>query len=117
LVPHAKEPGNSVGLATDYGLNDRLIGFRFLTGIGNFSLRHHVGPIQPLTQWVLWARSLTVKWPEREADHSPPSTKTPLPNTSSQRGAQLSTGTTLTLRQEHWLWVYENRVLERIFGP
>jgi hypothetical protein len=29
-------------------------------------------PIQPPTQWVSWALSLGVKWPGREADHSPP---------------------------------------------
>jgi hypothetical protein len=30
-------------------------------------------PTQPPIQWVLGALSLTVKWPGREADHSPPS--------------------------------------------
>jgi hypothetical protein len=31
------------------------------------------GPTQPPIQWVLIAISLGVKWPDREADHSPPS--------------------------------------------
>jgi hypothetical protein len=33
---------SSVGIATDYGLDDRMIGFRFPAGVGNFSLRHRV---------------------------------------------------------------------------
>jgi hypothetical protein len=32
-----------------------------------------LGPTQPPIQWVPVALSLVVKWPEREADHSPPS--------------------------------------------
>jgi len=31
------------------------------------------GSSQPLIQWVLGTLSLGVKWPRREADHSPPS--------------------------------------------
>jgi hypothetical protein len=31
-----------VGIATGYGLNDRMIGVRFLAGTGNFSLLHRV---------------------------------------------------------------------------
>jgi hypothetical protein len=31
----------SVGIAIGYGLDDRMIGVRFPTGAGNFSLRHH----------------------------------------------------------------------------
>jgi len=46
-------------------------------------------------QWVLGALSLVVKWPEHEADHSPPSSAkvkmygsiTLLPHTSSWHGA------------------------------
>jgi hypothetical protein len=33
---------SSVGIATDYGLDDRVIGVRFLAGAGNFSLHHRV---------------------------------------------------------------------------
>jgi hypothetical protein len=33
---------SSVGIATGYGLNDRMIGVRFSAWAGNFSLRHHV---------------------------------------------------------------------------
>jgi len=32
-----------------------------------------LGPTQPPIQWVSRALSLGVKWPGREADHSPPS--------------------------------------------
>jgi hypothetical protein len=34
--------GISVSIATGYGLDDRMIGVRFSTGAGNFSLRHRV---------------------------------------------------------------------------
>jgi hypothetical protein len=37
-----KSRDSSVGTATGYGLNDRLIGVRFPAGVGNFSLRHRV---------------------------------------------------------------------------
>jgi hypothetical protein len=33
----------------------------------------NLGPTQPPIQWVPGALSLGVKWPGREADHSPPS--------------------------------------------
>jgi hypothetical protein len=54
-----------------------------------------VGPTQAPIQWVAGALSLEVKWPEREADHSPPSSQECVelylhsPNTPSWRGAQL----------------------------
>jgi hypothetical protein len=35
--------------------------------------RPFLGPTQPPIQWVSRALSLGVKWPGREADHSPPS--------------------------------------------
>jgi hypothetical protein len=35
--------------------------------------RPTLGLTQPLTQWVLWALSLRVKWLERETNHSSPS--------------------------------------------
>jgi hypothetical protein len=82
---------------------------RFPAGAGNFSLLHHVQPAlgftQPPIQWVPGALSLRVKQPGLEADHSPPSSAevnnawhyTSTRNTSSWRGAQLDTGTTLSL--------------------
>jgi hypothetical protein len=46
-------------------------------GLGIFLLttasRSALGPTQPPIQWVPGALSLGVKWPGREADHSPPS--------------------------------------------
>jgi hypothetical protein len=33
---------SSAGIATDYGLEDRMIGVRVPAGAGNFSLRHRV---------------------------------------------------------------------------
>jgi hypothetical protein len=37
-----KSRDSSVGIATDYGLDDRIIGVRIPVGAGNFSLRHRV---------------------------------------------------------------------------
>jgi hypothetical protein len=62
-----------------------------------------LGPTQPPIQWVLGALSLGAKRPGREADRSPASSAevknawsyTSTPNTSSWRGAWLSTGTNL----------------------
>jgi hypothetical protein len=57
-----------------------------------------LGPTQSPIQWVPGALSLRVKWPGREADHSPPSGAEVKecvalylhsPNTPSWRGAQL----------------------------
>jgi hypothetical protein len=36
------EGGSSVGTATGYGLDDQMIGARFLAGAGNFPRRHSV---------------------------------------------------------------------------
>jgi hypothetical protein len=36
--------------------------------------RKALGPTQPPIQWLPGALSLGVKWPGREADHSPPCT-------------------------------------------
>jgi hypothetical protein len=46
-------------------------GIWFPAGAGNFSSTPRLE--KPPTQWVLWTRSLQVKRPGREADHSPPS--------------------------------------------
>jgi hypothetical protein len=39
---HFKSRGSWVGIATDYGLDDRMIRFRIPAGDGNFSLLHRV---------------------------------------------------------------------------
>jgi hypothetical protein len=65
------------GIATGYGLDDRMIGVPVPAGTGNFFFdvsRKALGPTQPLIQWVSGVLSLGVKRPGREADHSPPST-------------------------------------------
>jgi hypothetical protein len=67
----------SVGIATGYALDDRMIGSRFPAGLGIFLFdtvsRPVLGPTQPPIQWVPGALSLGVKRPGREAGHSPPS--------------------------------------------
>jgi hypothetical protein len=68
---------SSVGIALGYDLGDRSYRVRFPGGLGNFLFttvsRTALGPTQLPIQWVLGALSLGVKRPEREADHSPPS--------------------------------------------
>jgi hypothetical protein len=68
---------SSVGIATGYGLDDRMIGVWFPAGLGIFLFdipsRPALVPTQPPIQWVTRALSLGVKRPGREADHSPPS--------------------------------------------
>jgi hypothetical protein len=68
---------NSSVIATGYGLDDRMTWVRFSPGAGYFFFfPHHVqtgsGPTQSPVQWILEYISLVVKWPEREADNSPP---------------------------------------------
>jgi hypothetical protein len=60
---------SSVGIATGYGLDDRMIGVRFPAGATNFSLHHRV----QTGSGAHPASYPGVKWPGREADHSPPS--------------------------------------------
>jgi hypothetical protein len=73
----SKSQDSSVGIATDYRSDDRIIGVQIPAGAGNFSFRHSdqtgSGPTQPQMQWVPGALSPGVKRPGREADHSPPS--------------------------------------------
>jgi hypothetical protein len=68
---------SSVGIALGYGLDDRGSKVRFPAGAGNFSLHHHVqngSGTHPASYPVGTRGSLPrVKRPEREADHSPPS--------------------------------------------
>jgi hypothetical protein len=64
-----------VGIATGYGLEDRIIGVRISGGgAGTFSLRHRVqtsSGAHPVSYPVgISALSLGVKRPRREADHS-----------------------------------------------
>jgi hypothetical protein len=67
---------SSVGIATGYELDDRMIGVRFLRGAEIFldtMSRPVLEPTKPPMQRVLGAVSLGLKWPGREADHAPPS--------------------------------------------
>jgi hypothetical protein len=73
--------GELIGIALGYGLDDR--GFESRQGLANFLFTTAsgpaLGPTQPPIQWVKRALPLAVKWPRREADHSPPTT-TPVQN-------------------------------------
>jgi hypothetical protein len=62
---------SSVGVATDYGLDDRRVGVRVPVGSRIFSTssRPALGPTQPPVQWVLGALSPGVKRQGRETDH------------------------------------------------
>jgi hypothetical protein len=67
---------------------------RQVISLSSITSRPVLGPTQPPIQWVLGTLSPGVKWPGREADHSPPSSvevksggaMPPLPHTSSWRG-------------------------------
>jgi hypothetical protein len=51
-----------------------MIGVRMPAGGGNFSYHHRAPePTRPPIQWVQRSLSLEIKRPERETDHSPPS--------------------------------------------
>jgi hypothetical protein len=62
-------------LTPGYGLCDRGFESRQELGIFLFTTvsRPTMGPIQPLIQWITRTLSRVVKRPERETDHSPPS--------------------------------------------
>jgi hypothetical protein len=92
------------------GWTIRVFGFDCRRGLRIFFFttvyRRALGPTQPPIQWVPGALSLGVKWPGREADHSPPSMAEVKecaelylhsPNMTSWRGAQLKKGTGTTL--------------------
>jgi hypothetical protein len=99
----------SIGIATSSGLDDRGSKVRFPAGAGNFSFHHRVqngSGAYPATYPMGTRGSFPgVKQPWCEADHSPLSSAevknawsyTSTPNTSSWRGALLSTGTSLPL--------------------
>jgi hypothetical protein len=63
---------SSVGIALDYGLNDRGSRVRFPAGAGLFTTtsRTALGSTQPPIQGIPEALSPGVKRPRREADHS-----------------------------------------------
>jgi hypothetical protein len=60
------------GIATGYGLDDRIIGVRFPAEAGNYSLRHpvHTGSGSHLTFYSVGNGGSI---PAGKADHSPPS--------------------------------------------
>jgi hypothetical protein len=72
-----KSRDSSIGMALGYGLGDRGSRVRFPAELGIFLFttvsRTALGITQPPIQWVPGSLSLGVKWPGREADHSPPS--------------------------------------------
>jgi hypothetical protein len=67
---------SSVGIATDYGLDDRMSGVRIPAMAENFSVHHHVqngsGIHPPSYPMGIGSSFPGVKRPGREADHSPP---------------------------------------------
>jgi hypothetical protein len=67
---------SAVGTATGCGLDDEDVGVRVPGGSNNFlfptSARLALGSNQPPIQCAPRALSPGVKWPRREADHSPP---------------------------------------------
>jgi hypothetical protein len=78
LQPIIKSRDSSVGIALGYGLDDRVSRVRFPAGAENFSLHQRVqnGSGAHPASYPMGTRGSFpgVKWPEREADHSPPST-------------------------------------------
>jgi hypothetical protein len=95
----------------------RVLRFKSQWGLGIFlfitASRTALGSTQPPIQWVPGALFLGIKWPEHEADHSPPSSvkvkenvelHIHSPNMPSWHGAQLkSTGTILPLLYSYTL--------------
>jgi hypothetical protein len=71
---HNRSQDSVVGIATSYGLYDRGVGVRVPVGSRFFSSpkRPDRRSTQPPIQWVPGALSPGVKQPEREVDHSPP---------------------------------------------
>jgi hypothetical protein len=77
LYTSYKSRDTSVCIALGYELDDRGSRVRFPAGLGislfTTASRTALGPNQPPIQWAPGALSLRVKRPEREVDHSPPS--------------------------------------------
>jgi hypothetical protein len=101
--PEGKSRDSSVGIALGYGMDDRGSRYDYRWGLGIFlfttASRTALEPTQPPIRWMPGALSLGVKWPGREADHSPPSSAEVKElvelylhslNTPSWRGAQLN---------------------------
>jgi hypothetical protein len=93
---------SSVGIALGYGMDDNCSRVRFPAGTGNVSLHYRFqngsGAHPASYPMGTGAVSLGVKRPGRAADHSPPSSAEVKQCVSTPcRGAQLSTGTTLSL--------------------
>jgi hypothetical protein len=69
--------GSSVGIATGYGLDDRVQGFDSRRGLRaplfSTASRPALRSTQHPIQWVPVVLSPEVKWPGREADHPRPS--------------------------------------------
>jgi hypothetical protein len=74
VLVNSSSRDSSVGIATDWGLDDRAVGVRVPVGSRIFSTSSGpvLGPTQLPIQWVPWALSPGVKRPGLEADHSPP---------------------------------------------
>jgi hypothetical protein len=72
-----KSRDSSVGIPLGYGLDDRGSTVRFPAGSGNFSFHYRVknGSGDHLASYLMGTRGSLPgeKRPEREADHSPPS--------------------------------------------
>jgi hypothetical protein len=72
-----KSCDSSIGIALGYELDDQGSTVQFLAGAGNFSFHHRIqngsGTHPAPIQWVPGTLSLGIKWPGREAGHSPPS--------------------------------------------
>jgi hypothetical protein len=67
---------SAIGIVTGYGLGDRGVRALVLVGARIFyiSMLSRLGlePTQPPIKWISGALSPGVKWPRRQADHSPP---------------------------------------------
>jgi hypothetical protein len=84
---------------TGYGLEGRgLIPGRDKIFHFSRASRPDLGPIQPPIQWVLGLFPSGVKWPRREADHSPPS------------AADVKNGGAITSRPHKFSWYMLNQL-------
>jgi hypothetical protein len=67
--------GSAVGIANSYGLDDRGVGVRFPVKIRIFNSSYCPDRLQAPLNLLSnghWSSFAGVKWPEREANHSPP---------------------------------------------